>query len=195
MREPLQSKEAHEACPEFENYDAAPFVCHPLHWWHHLVNTFNLLWFMCVENLAFIEEWWIEIELEGAFQELPSRVAALLSTCSGAVARGRRGPLAPRLRNSTFFSFSASTSTSFASSSIDSFMSMNLGSFIGSSHQTLNRMPHQRIRETGREPVASTSVASAGTPMEEVGYETNLDDLNLFARYESNYECVSEFSV
>lgn len=48
------------------------------------------------------------------------------------------------------------------------------------SHSTLNRMPHQRIRETG----ASVQTPTAPTPpMEEVGYETNLEDLNLFARY------------
>lgn len=92
------------------------------------------------------------------------------------------------LPNSTFFSFPVSTSARLASYSIDLFMSMNLGSFMGSSHQTLNRMPHQRIRETAREPVATPGTSSTGTPMEEMGYETNLDDLNLFARYGSKYE-------
>lgn len=62
-------------------------------------------------------------------------------------------------------------------------MSMNLGSFLGSSTPTLNRMPHQRIRESAKPPVASPmDTVSTGT-LEEVGYETNLEDLQLFARY------------
>lgn len=60
---------------------------------------------------------------------------------------------------------------------------MNLGSFMGSSGQSLNRMPHQRIRETAREPVASPSTISDTTSMEGIGYETDLESLNAFARY------------
>jgi hypothetical protein len=71
---------------------------------------------------------------------------------------------------------------------------MNLGSFMGSSHSTLNRMPHQRIRETGRENVGTPNNADAPVPMEEVGYETNLEDLNLFARYAKESERKSEVS-
>lgn len=54
---------------------------------------------------------------------------------------------------------------------------------MGSTGSTLNRMPHQRIRETSREPVATPNSASEDMAVEPTGYETNLEDLNLFARY------------
>ena len=54
---------------------------------------------------------------------------------------------------------------------------------MGASGQSLNRMPHQRIRETVREPAVTPSTESDTASMDGIGYETDLDSLNAFARY------------
>lgn len=95
-------------------------------------------------------------------------------------------------RNSPFCSLLANTSSQFASHSIVSTVAMNLGSFMGTGHSTLNRMPHQRIRETARDSVATPSVSEPEPTHEQMGYETNLEDLNMFARYDEVCERTSE---